>query len=233
VRAALALILAAGFGTLSMRELDADASSPCAGRAFVTVTKNASGRVLRARRAGPDGARSYGCLYKFDNRVRLDDPDGEEFSELAQPQSIRMAGWLVGYARDSIGGFGLADEGWTDLIVRSLHPRSRLRRTFRAEPEEELRRECTDDCDRRSVVTDIVLRGAGAVAWIVCPFYEPAVRKRRCSETTAASVYKADSTARKRVRLDHAAGIDIYSLRLNGSTLSWTRDGKQQRARLR
>jgi hypothetical protein len=78
-----------------------------------------------------------------------------------------------------------------------------------------------------------VLRGKGAVAWIVCPASSASTRKRRCFDGELASVYKVGSTARKRVRVDHAAGIDIFSLRLSGSTLSWTRDGTTHRTTLR
>jgi hypothetical protein len=223
----VALVLSVGLWS----GLAADASSPCSGRGLVTVSQNASGRVMRTRRSGPDGPRTYGCLYRFDNRVPLEHSDAD-FGELVQPRSIRLAGWLTGYARDFLGGDGLADVGGTDIVVRSLHPRGRLKRRFNAEPDER-RGPCDDDCDSRSMVSDMVLRGKGAVAWIVCPGSTVSTRKRRCFDGEPASVYKVGSTARNRVRVDHAAGIDIFSLRLLGSTLSWTRDGAAHRTTLR
>ena len=144
---------------------------------------------------------------------------------------MRLAGWLVGYARDDLGDAAQGD-GFTNILVRSLHPRSHLTRRFNAEPDEVLAA-CQEECDTRSVVTDLIVRGKGAIAWIVCPDQFVAARKRRCIEGEPASVYKADSTSKRRVRLDHTSGVDIFSLRLTGSTLSWTRDGMKYRATLR
>ena len=198
------------------------AAGPCEFSGFVVVAKNESGRVVRRQEALDDG-QSFGCLYRFGKRIPLDDPRGSV--AVVQPRSVRLAGWLAGYALDEAGQF---DEGWTDIVVRSLHPRGHLRRRFPAQPDQV---QCDDETDCQVPVTDLVLRGKGAVAWIVCPFYV-ATKKRRCSARDAASIYAAASNAHARERLDMGPDIDIFSLRLSGSTLSWTRAGKTYSSRL-
>jgi hypothetical protein len=110
------------------------AAGPCEFSGFVVVAKNESGRVVRRQEALDDG-QSFGCLYRFGKRIPLDDPRGSV--AVVQPRSVRLAGWLAGYALDEA-----------------------------------------------------------------------------------------------RERLDMGADIDIFSLRLSGSTLSWTRAGKTYSSRL-
>jgi hypothetical protein len=70
-------------------------------------------------------------------------------------------------------------------------------------------------------VTDIELRSTGSVAWIAQP--------RQYGNETQPSVWADDGVTTRRLDMGNVA---LDSLELNGTTLTWTRDGARQSATL-
>lgn len=182
-------------------------------RTVRTVVSSSRARVLERRKSGD--VRMEGCLFARGELVLLSF-GGEEDVIFPRP-AIQLAGGLVGYARWACG----PTEGCftfvevTDLrddvngVTRLFDPGSDERET----PQ----------------VGSLRLRSNGAVAWISCPGEEQGVDVSSCRRGSKKRVFAADAASDEPRLLATGRKIDVRSLGLRGSRLTW-RDGRKLRS---
>jgi hypothetical protein len=166
-----------------------------------------TGRVFgqwRLVRSTSDGAEFlpvvYGCLFDTNKRVRLGAGMSDFGPEIDHPS---LSGPFVGYTIEDCGGNGPC---WYDIGVTDLRNGRKHRwgtaacdkSDAKAPPNEVARLEEEDN---------------GAIAWTVAVGQGNTYRE----------VCAADALSKRRI--DVGDGIDLKSLRLSGSTLTWVKDG--------
>jgi hypothetical protein len=138
---------------------------------------------------------AYGCLFSANEAFALGQDNDDDFDL----SSFRLVAPYVAYEEQSCVGLGCG----FGVTVRDLRDGSRLREA--PEP-------ATDSFGK---VTDLELEDNGSVAWISnSPPFSP---------TPARSVWASDTLGTR--RLDIGPDIELHSLALNGSMLSWVNGG--------
>lgn len=221
---AIALAMAAAWASVntlaaSGREHVGGSAGDCGPARALTLAQNQHVRVFgyRDRFEGVTA-----CLHSTREVSSLDAPP-EAYAY--RGPTIALAGTTVGWAIDTCGEPPCV----TRLHVRDLEQPSRERVTGSGRG------------DRPTRIGSVRVKTNGALAWIACParakdpnFTPVADRRPNCIRAGAYdSVFKLDSAARKPSRLDSGHRIDPSSLRLRGSTLSWSNNGRRHSAMLR
>jgi hypothetical protein len=181
------------------------------------------GRVIRSSRQatvfvgtrGEENGRHYACLLARGAQISLYDDDG-----LFPP--IALAGPLVGYAEDICD----PDECETIVSVTDLR-----------DDEEGVDRGAPAGPGGTSEVPALVLKGNGALAWVSCaapsgPTFGT-IGDCVLGSRTKKRVYAFDRRSFRPRLLDVSRRISPETLTLQGSRLTWRRNGKLQAARLR
>jgi hypothetical protein len=148
----------------------------------------------------------YSCDARTGRRMRLG--SATVCVATSRVDKATLAGALAAYGVETCG----VDTGGAEVVVRRLSDGKQLKRypaaTTGFSPES------------YQSVSSIVVRGDGAVAWI-------SVVRSIIGRGTHVAVYRNGSV------LDSTPGIAAGSLRLHGSTLSWTRGSTTPTATLR
>jgi hypothetical protein len=145
------------------------------------------------------GGLLFGCLFADNVRVRLPSGASDVPDDISR---VHAAGPFVAYAQFEFEG---ASCGSVFIHVVDLHAGTQLRE------EQESKTNNVADCG--SPVTSLVLKSDGAVGWIVHSDIRGAPTE----------VHAVDSSGPR--LLDSGTGIDVHSLSLDGSVMSWRNNG--------
>jgi hypothetical protein len=154
----------------------------------------------------------YGCLFSVGRKYRIGivDHDAQHSFSLSP---MRLRGRYVGFA-DQYGH----PAGGTYAAIRVVDLRT-------GEQLHGIDTPRMEDLAPELLVTDLVLRPNGNVAWILT--------KNRVLPRPVYDVYKHDPSAPERQRaLDSSRAIDPNSLTLAGSTVRWSKRGVRRSATL-
>lgn len=186
-------------------------SSRCQPRPSTTLVTGRLGRVYSvplagpARKRAPEGARVYGCLFAAGRPVLL----GRTFAFLdharVETDAFALHAPRVAYAETFMG----VDFNRVHLVVRDL-------RTGKVEQEQDAAPK-TPLVESFTSVADIELTGTGAVAW---SSEKTSMVDRRHPAREVAATDSSGLTV-----LDEGEGIDVHSLTLPRSKLSWLDGG--------
>jgi hypothetical protein len=161
---------------------------------------------------GPPGP-TEACVVRTGARMTLESGPSRRFPGLHRSVGdFELAGSIVGYIETQFG----VDSGTTQLVVADVASRRILRSIKGGQY-------IDAGIISSQGVRRFVLTPRGAVAWVTTTS-----RSRRLQGVT---VYAAPPAGRA-VVLDEGLAIDPASLRLSGSTLSWTDGGATRTARM-
>jgi hypothetical protein len=182
-----------------------------ANRTVRTVTSSSRARVFYRRKSG--SVALYGCLFARGD-LSLLSFGGEEDVVFPKP-AVHLAGGLVGYARWA------CDPEDCGTVVKVTDLRDDIygvNRTFAPGSYEY----------ETPQVGSLRVRSNGAVAWISCPGRAQGVSVSSCPRRSKKRVYAADAASDEPRLLAVGRKIDVRSLALRGSRLTW-RDGSKLR----
>jgi hypothetical protein len=198
------------------------AHAPCVRAAYHAVARSDQGVVLEPR---GDRGEALACWFRRDKLAELADPVDDYVSH------ITMTGRYVAFFDHFEDG---ADPGFVTMNFSVFDIRRR----------ELVFLDRTTEYPSNPLALPVVIRlkRNGSVAWSTCPWHESAGsfgEPLRCDsakadtrfQIVAHSSFSADRTHSQ--ILDSGPGIDVRSLRLRGSELSWTDGGELRRASLR
>ena len=203
-------------------------------RGSATVAENDRARVYKVRdRHSRRGFAVDGCDRRSGNLYPIDLPASDIYAFLGRAVSLR--GTVVGYATQLCGPNGHPE----DPALNSCFPSVRVV-DLAVGPrvaDESLNASPAGPRRRRLVkVGSLQAKPDGAVAWIACPERNRTraigLQRPNCVRAGDYNYVFADDGRRRRL-LDRGRGLEPRSLRLAGSTLSWTKNGRRKRATLR
>ncbi len=198
-----ALALSCGFAFAASSSASSPHKSNCGPSSAQTLTADAVARVYTSNGS------VYGCSGTSGKRSTLGKRTSCLGTERAGP--VTLTGQLVAYGVQICG----VDTGFAQVVVRRLSDGKRLTSApaftgpLGAEPFQS--------------VDSLVLKADGAVAWI-------ATGRSLATHSSHRQVQSEDKNSQK--LLDSSGSIQLGSLRLNGSTLTWKRGGKTRSASL-
>ena len=182
---------------------------PCRPAGSQTVVETPAARVFRLR-IGKESY-TYGCLFAVRGLIELGGMS--EFGDVDSVDMVSLAGPYAGFA---YGYSGPADT-YEDVRVVDLRSGQDLY----------LGGAGPDHSDEQGAVSGLVMKPDGSVAWIGMGLtWNPATQNNE----RVTIVGKIDSGGY--AELDRGDGIDTSSLRLDGSTLTWTDAGQTRTAML-
>ncbi|HEX8648539.1 MAG TPA: hypothetical protein VF715_16720 [Thermoleophilaceae bacterium] len=187
-----------------------------ANRTVRTVASSSRARVFYRRKSGYVAL--YGCLFARGQLVPLSF-GGEEDVVFPRP-AVHLAGGLVGYAR------WVCDPEECATVVRVEDLRDDLNGVSRAFSPGSHELETPQ-------VGSLRLKPNGAVAWISCPSDAQGANVSTCPRRSKKRVFAADAASDEPRLLAVGRTIDVRSLGLRGSRLTWRDGGKLRSATLR
>ena len=191
-------------------------AAPVCGPANAKTIKQAGDVRVYRHRSGDYAA--YGCMRGVGRSFRLEatgvDPIESEESAIRR-EPIAIAGRFVAFVSDGSGGDGASDFDYTSVDRVDLRTGKRRYSscTDWLDDEED------DGCATGLKVTGLVLRRTGGYAYL-----------QRLT-TAERRVHRVDP--RGHVELDRGRDVELRSLRLEGTRLSWHRAGTTMTASLR
>ena len=178
----------------------------CKRKRSKTLQQSRSVRVFE-KAAGAERTRLYGCLKRRGKSIRLAEAYDDGYVTSTSYQEVRLAGRFVAWEDTS-----------TDISCKADCPPGYNPDTTSIEVYDLARRQ------RRSfsgtvLNESLVLTRRGSVAWL-----------QRTSPATAVEVHIAEGST---TRVLDRGNVDPDSLRVNGGTLFWMKDGAQQSSPIR
>jgi hypothetical protein len=196
------------------------AAAPCAFPPSRTILRFHTGRLFRPARGG-----QFGCLYRYGKAVRY---AGAETGNLHVSDPY-LAYSIPGasYPARSVHGGCVA----SFVVVYDLRPSPPGPRFHRVHAAPSTGSDApppdpSTPCTTPDPVTDLVVAGNSAVAWIVRP--DPAVKDYRVMRVSANAGLQATPKV-----LASGAGIAPTSLRPDGKRVTWVQDGTRRSAALK
>lgn len=207
----------------------AGAGAPCQRQGWREIARDRQANVL-VRRGSPGAAAA--CLFRRDKLLRLASPDEDYVSH------VTLRGHFVAFFDHFVSGsddFETTQFKVADIARRKLAfaDRTTLWVTGLAG---------NDRPPPKALPVVIELKPSGSVAWSTCPWHmsggefgEP-LRCNRPRENTRYEVlaHSAGAADRRHARiLDSGPAVDLKSLRLRGSRLTWRKGERLRHATLR
>lgn len=193
-------------------------SKPCSSKGSTTVVKNKFGRVFTKKRR-TDSEAEYGCLYRFDRRVRLD-----RRSYDLDVHSFKLGSRYVGYI-ETDSNCGACAHGYDAMNVVDL----RKRRV-------KLDAKGNEAATGETEIHAFVMKANGSVAWtssgeVAGVESSQEVLKADAGGATLLDRYRYDATRRPS---PDPRQIELRSLALSddAGTVYWTKAGRPASAPL-
>ena len=186
----------------------------CAVKGSKTERKTKQVRVYTTVR----GSNWYSCYRRTGRKTRLDAPKGQTFGDGGGLEDdivvLQVAGPYVGFSRFGADHpTGVEEEGGATPRYFSFVEVVNVKRGRLA-----LSHDVDDDPNASPIVTDLVLRPTGSVAWII----------DKAGQRSVVALTSSDLRT-----LDSGREINPDSLDLQGTTLSWTNGVEVNTATLR
>lgn len=237
VRFALAAVgmAVAGFaGIAAARSSTTGSIDRCTTRGK-TIVENSHVRIYARRRgASGDGEGLYGCHRRSGATQQLDLPNGGVTAY--RPPGLSLSGSVVGFATDDAMSDEPPETGVEAIDLAKGNAPWEIQRKHRVFTSAEYR--FYSRWAAPVTVGSLRVKRNLSLAWIVCPGDEdldgsPEPDCVRPHGQQPNAVLTLERNSKRKVLVDYGRGIDPSSLRISGSMISWTKNGRRRRADLR